>query len=123
MSNGKSYEDVLPTYEPMPEIEKEDNSALADYDMSIGSPTLEQDGPSMASQVDKWFEEAFGPLPKEEETVVETAKPFELSNEADLTGFRVKGLMDQAENYQAKAVENFDPSQFEIKGADLTQGK
>ena len=123
VSNGQSYEDVLPTYEPMPEIEKEDNSALADYDMSIGSPTLEQDGPSMASQVDKWFEEAFGPLPKEEETVVETAKPFELSNEADLTGFRVKGLMDQAENYQARAVENFDPSQFEIKGADLTQGK
>lgn len=123
VSNGKSYEVVLPTYEPMPALEKEDNSALADYDMSIGSPTLEQDGPSMVSQVDKWFEEAFGPLPKEEETVVETAKPFELSNEADLTGFQVKGLMDQAEDIQAKVVENFDPSQFEIEGASLSQGK
>ena len=50
-------------------------------------------------------------------------KPFELSNEADLTGFQVKGLMDRAEDYQAKVVENLDPSQFEIKGADLTQGK
>lgn len=123
VTNGKSYEDVRPTYEPMPEADKEDNSALADYDMSIGSPTLEQDGPSMVSEVDKWFEDAFGPLPKEEETVVETTKPFELSNEADLTGFQVKGLMDQAEDYQAKVVENLDPSQFEIKGADLTQGK
>ena len=123
VSNGKSYDDVLPTYEPMPALEKEDNSALADYDMSIGSPTLEQDGPSMVSQVDKWFEEAFGPLPKEEEIVVETAKPFELSNEADLTGFQVKGLMDQAEDIQAKVVENFDPSQFEIEGASLSQGK
>lgn len=123
VSNGKSYDDVLPTYEPMPAPDKDDNSALADYDMSIGSPTLEQDGPSMASQVDKWFEEAFGPLPKEEETVVEMAKPFELSNEADLTGFHVKGLMNQAEDYQAKAVENLDPSQFEIQGASLSQGK
>lgn len=123
VSNGKSYDDVLPTYEPMPEIEKESVERLVDYDMSIGSPTLEQDGPSMVSQVDKWFEEAFGPLPKEEETVVETAKPFELSNEADLTGFRVKGLMDQAEDIQAKVVENLDPSQFEIEGTGLTQGK
>ena len=123
VSNGQSYEDVLPTYESMPALDKEDNSALADYDMSIGSPTVEQEGTPMVSQVDKWFEEAFGPLPKEEETVVEMAKPFELSNEADLTGFHVKGLMDQAEDYQAKVVENLDPSQFEIKGADLTQGK
>lgn len=123
LSNGKSYEAVLPSYEPMPEIEKESAESLADYDMSIGSPTLEQDGPSMVSEVDKWFEDAFGPLPKEEETLVETAKPFELSNEADLTGFHVKGLMDQAEDYQAKAVENLDPSQFEIQGAGLTQGK
>jgi hypothetical protein len=123
MSNGKSYEDVLPTYEPMPEIEKDSVERLADYDMSVGSPTLEQDGPSMVSQVDKWFEEAFGPLPKEEENVVETAKPFELSNEADLTGFQVKGLMDRAEDIQAKAVENLDPSQFEIQGAGLSQGK
>lgn len=123
VSNGNSYDDVLPTYEPMPASDKEDNSALADYDMSIGSPTLEQDGPSMVSQVDKWFEEAFGPLPEEKETVVETAKPFELSNEADLTGFHVKGLMDQAEDIQAKVVENFDPSQFEIEGASLSQGK
>ena len=123
VSNGKSYEAVLPTYEPMPALEKEDNSALADYDMSIGSPTLEQDGPSMVSQVDKWFEEAFGPLPKEEETVVETAKPFELSNEADLSGFQVKDLMDKVEDYQAKVVENLDPSQFEIQGASLSQGK
>ena len=123
VSNGKFYEDVLPTYEPMPELEKESAESLADYDMSVGSPTLEQDGPAMVSQVDKWFEEAFGPLPKEEETVVETTKPFELSNEADLTGFQVKGLMDRAEDIQAKAVENLDPSQFEIKGADLTQGK
>lgn len=123
VSNGKSYDAVLPTYEPMPEVEKESAEHLADYDMSIGSPTLEQDGPSMVSQVDKWFEEAFGFLPKEEETVVETAKPFELSNEADLTGFHVKGLMDQVEDIQAKAVENFDPSQFEIQGAVLTQGK
>lgn len=123
MTNGKSYEAVLPAYEPMPEVEKESTESLADYDMSIGSPTLEQDGPSMVSEVDKWFEDAFGPLPKEEETVVETTKPFELSNEADLTGFQVKGLMDRAEDYQAKVVENLDPSQFEIKGADLTQGK
>ena len=123
MTNGKSYDAVLPTYEPMPEVEKDLTESLADYDMSIGSPTLEQDGPSMVSEVDKWFEDAFGPLPKEEETVVETVKPFELSNEADLTGFHVKGLMDQAEDYQAKVVENLDPSQFEIKGADLTQGK
>lgn len=123
VSNGKSYEDVRPTYEPMPEVEKDSAERLADYDMSIGSPTLEQDGPSMVSEVDKWFEDAFGPLPKEEETVVETVKPFELSNEADLTGFHVKGLMDQAEDYQAKAVENLDPSQFEIQGAGLSQGK
>lgn len=123
VTNGKSYEAVLPTYEPIPAPDKEDNSVLADYDMSIGSPTLEQDGPSMVSQVDKWFEEAFGSLPKEEEILVEVAKPFELSNEADLTGFRVKGLMDQAEDYQAKAVENLDPSQFEIQGAGLSQGK
>lgn len=123
MTNGKSYEDVRPIYEPMPEVEKKSVDRLADYDMSIGSPTLEQDGPSMVSEVDKWFEDAFGPLPKEDETVVETAKPFELSNEADLTGFHVKGLMDQAEDYQAKAVENLDPSQFEIQGAGLSQGK
>ena len=123
VSNGKSYEAVRPTYEPMPELEKESAESLADYDMSIGSSTLEQDGPSMVSQVDKWFEEAFGPLPKEEETVVETVKPFELNNEADLTGFQVKGLMDRAEDIQAKAVENLDPSQFEIQGAGLTQGK
>lgn len=123
VSNGKSYEAVCPTYEPMPEIEKESAEGLGDYDMSIGSPTLEQDGPSMVSQVDKWFEEAFGPLPKEEETVVETVKPFELSNEADLTGFHVKDLMDKVEDYQAKAVENLDPSQFEIQGASLSQGK
>lgn len=123
VSNGKSYEAVLPAYEPMPEVEKDSVERLADYDMSIGSPTLEQDGPSMVSEVDKWFEDAFGPLPKEEETVVETVKPFELSNEADLTGFHVKGLMDQAEDYQAKAVENLDPSQFEIQGAGLSQGK
>lgn len=123
VSNGKSYDAVLPTYEPMPALEKELAESLADYDMSIGSPTLEQDGPSMVSEVDKWFEEAFGPLPKEEETVVETVKPFELSNEADLTGFQVKGLMDRAEDIQAKAVENLDPSQFEIQGAGLTQGK
>ena len=123
VSNGKSYDAVLPIYEPMPEVEKESAESLADYDMSIGGSTLEQDGPSMVSQVDKWFEEAFGPLPKEEETVVETAKPFELSNEADLTGFHVKGLMDQAEDIQAKAVENLDPSQFEIQGAGLSQGK
>lgn len=123
VSNGKSYEDVLPTYEPMPEVEKESVESLADYDMSIGSPTLEQDGPSMVSEVDKWFEEAFGPLPKEDETVVETVKPFELNNEADLTGFQVKDLMDKVEDYQAKAVENLDPSQFEIQGASLSQGK
>ena len=123
VSNGKSYEAVLPTYEPMPEVEKDSAESLADYDMSIGSPTLEQDGQAMVSEVDKWFEDAFGPLPKEEETVVETAKPFELSNEADLTGFHVKGLMDQAEDIQAKAVENLDPSQFEIQGAGLSQGK
>lgn len=123
VSNGKSYEAVLPTYEPMPELEKDSAESLADYDMSIGSPTLEQDGLSMVSEVDKWFEDAFGPLPEEKETVVETVKPFELSNEADLTGFHVKGLMDQAEDYQAKAVENLDPSQFEIQGAGLTQGK
>lgn len=123
VSNGKSYEAVLPTYEPMPALEKESTEHLADYDMSIGSPTLEQDGPSMVSEVDKWFEDAFGPLPKEEETVVETAKPFELSNEADLTGFQVKGLMDRAEDIQAKVVENLDPSQFEIQGAGLSQGK
>ena len=123
VSNGKSYDAVRPTYEPMPEIEKESTAHPADYDMSIGSPTLEQDGPSMVSQVDKWFEEAFGPLPKEDETVVETAKPFELSNEADLSGFQVKDLMDKVEDYQAKAVENLDPSQFEIQGASLSQGK
>lgn len=123
VSNGKSYEDVRPTYEPMPEVEKDSAERLADYDMSIGSPTLEQDGPSMVSEVDKWFEDAFGPLPKEEETVVETVKPFELSNEADLTGFQVKGLMDRAEDIQAKVVENLDPSQFEIQGAGLSQGK
>lgn len=123
VSNGKSYEAVCPTYEPMPEIEKESAESLADYDMSIGSPTVEQEGTPMVSEVDKWFEDAFGPLPKEEETVVETTKPFELSNEADLTGFQVKGLMDQAEDIQAKVVENLDPSQFEIQGVDLIQGK
>lgn len=123
VSNGQSYEDVLPTYESMPAPEKEDNSALADYDMSIGSPTVEQEGTPMVSEVDKWFEDAFGPLPEEDETVVETTKPFELSNEADLSGFRVKGLMDQVEDYQAKAVENLDPSQFEIQGVSLSQGK
>lgn len=123
VSNGQSYEDVLPTYESMPTLDKEDNSALADYDMSIGSPTVEQEGTPMVSEVDKWFEDAFGPLPKEEETVVETTKPFELSNEADLTGFQVKDLMDKVEDYQAKAVENLDPSQFEIQGASLSQGK
>ena len=123
VSNGQSYDDVRPTYEPMPTPDKEDNSALADYDMSIGSPTVEQEGTPMISEVDKWFEEAFGPLPKEDETVVETTKPFELSNEADLSGFHVKGLMDQVEDYQAKAVENLDPSQFEIQGVSLSQGK
>lgn len=123
VSNGKSYDDVRPTHEPMPTLEKEDNSALADYDMSIGSPTLEQDGPAMVSEVDKWFEEAFGPLPKEDEIVVETTKPFELNNEADLSGFQVKDLMDKVEDYQAKVVENLDPSQFEIQGASLSQGK
>ena len=123
VSNGQSYEDVLPTYESMPAPEKEDNSALADYDMSIGSPTVEQDGTPMISEVDKWFEEAFGPLPEDDETVVETTKPFELSNEADLSGFQVKDLMDKVEDYQAKAVENLDPSQFEIRGASLSQGK
>lgn len=123
VSNGQSYEDVLPTYESMPAPEKEDNSALADYDMSIGSPTVEQEGTPMVSEVDKWFEDAFGPLPKEDETVVETTKPFELSNEADLSGFQVKDLMDKVEDYQAKAVENLDPSQFEIQGASLSQGK
>jgi hypothetical protein len=122
VSNGQSYEDVLPTYESMPAPEKEDNSALADYDMSIGSPTVEQEGTPMVSQVDKWFEDAFGPLP-EEDDVVETTKPFELSNEADLSGFQVKDLMDKVEDYQAKAVENLDPSQFEIQGASLSQGK
>lgn len=123
VSNGKSYEDVLPTYESMPVLDKEDNSALADYDMSIGSPTVEQEGTPMVSEVDKWFEEAFGPLPEDDETVVETTKPFELSNEADLSGFQVKDLMDKVEDYQAKAVENLDPSQFEIQGASLSQGK
>lgn len=123
VSNGQSYEDVLPTYESMPALDKEDNSALADYDMSIGSPTVEQEGTPMVSEVDKWFEDAFGPLPEDDETVVETTKPFELSNEADLSGFQVKGLMDQVEDYQAKAVENLDPSQFEIQGASLSQGK
>lgn len=123
VSNGQSYEDVLPTYEAMPALDKEDNSALADYDMSIGSPTVEQEGTPMVSEVDKWFEDAFGPLPEDDETVVETTKPFELSNESDLSGFHVKGLMDQAEDYQAKAVENLDPSQFEIQGASLSQGK
>lgn len=123
ISNGQSYEDVLPTYESMPAPDKEDNSALADYDMSIGSPTVEQEGTPMVSEVDKWFEDAFGPLPKEDETVVETTKPFELSNEADLSGFQVKDLMDKVEDYQAKAVENLDPSQFEIQGASLSQGK
>ena len=123
VSNGQSYEDVLPTYESMPALDKEDNSALADYDMSIGSPTVEQEGTPMVSEVDKWFEDAFGPLPKEDETVVETTNPFELSNEADLSGFQVKDLMDKVEDYQAKAVENLDPSQFEIQGASLSQGK
>lgn len=123
VSNGQSYKDVLPTYEPMPAPDKEDKSALADYDMSIGSSTVEQEGTPMVSEVDKWFEEAFGPLPKEDEPVVETTKPFELSNEADLSGFQVKGLMDKVEDYQAKAVENLDPSQFEIQGASLSQGK
>lgn len=123
VSNGQSYEDVRPTYESMPALDKEDNSALADYNMSIGSPTVEQEGTPMVSEVDKWFEEAFGPLPKEDETVVETTKPFELSNEADLSGFQVKDLMDKVEDYQAKAVENLDPSQFEIQGASLSQGK
>lgn len=123
MTNGKSYDAVLPAYGLMPEVEKESAEPLADYDMSIGSPTLEQDGTPMVSEVDKWFEDTFGPLPKEEEMVVETVKPFELNNEADLTGFHVKGLMDQAEDIQAKAVENLDPSQFEIQGAGLTQGK
>lgn len=123
VSNGKSYDAVCPTYEPMPALDKEDNSALADYDMSIGSPTVEQEGTPMVSEVDKWFEDAFGPLPKEDETVVETTKPFELSNEADLSGFQVKDLMDKVEDYQAKAVENLDPSQFEIQGASLSQGK
>lgn len=123
VSNGQSYEDVLPTYESMPALDKEDNSALEDYDMSIGSPTVEQEGTPMVSEVDKWFEDAFGPLPKEDETVVETTKPFELSNEADLSGFQVKDLMDKVEDYQAKAVENLDPSQFEIQGASLSQGK
>lgn len=123
VSNGQSYEDVLPTYESMPVLDKEDNSALADYDMSIGSPTVEQEGTPMVSEVNKWFEEAFGPLPEDDETVVETTKPFELSNEADLSGFQVKDLMDKVEDYQAKAVENLDPSQFEIQGASLSQGK
>lgn len=123
VSNGQSYEDVLPTYESMPVLDKEDNSALADYDMYIGSPTVEQEGTPMVSEVDKWFEEAFGPLPEDDETVVETTKPFELSNEADLSGFQVKDLMDKVEDYQAKAVENLDPSQFEIQGASLSQGK
>lgn len=123
ISNGQSYKDVLPTYEPMPAPEKEDTTALADYDMSIGNPTVEQEGVPMVSEVDKWFEEAFGPLPEDDETVVETAKPFELSNEADLSGFQVKDLMDKVEDYQAKAVENLDPSQFEIQGASLSQGK
>ena len=123
VSNGQSYEDVLPTYESMPVLDNEDNSALADYDMSIGSPTVEQEGTPMVSEVDKWFEEAFGPLPEDDETVVETTKPFELSNEADLSGFQVKDLMDKVEDYQAKAVENLDPSQFEIQGASLSQGK
>lgn len=123
VSNGQSYEDVLPTYESMPALDKEDNSALADYDMSIGSPTVEQEGTPMVSEVDKWFEDAFGPLPEDDETVVETTKPFELSNEADLSGFQVKDLMDKVEDYQAKAVENLDPSQFEIQGASLSQGK
>lgn len=123
VSNGQSYEDVLPTYESMPVLDKEDNSALADYDMSIGSSTVEQEGTPMVSEVNKWFEEAFGPLPEDDETVVETTKPFELSNEADLSGFQVKDLMDKVEDYQAKAVENLDPSQFEIQGASLSQGK
>lgn len=123
VSNGQSYEDVLPTYEPMPAPEKEDNSVLADYDMSIGSPTVEQEGTPMISEVDKWFEDAFGPLPEDDETVVKTTKLFELSNEADLSGFQAKGLMDKVEDYQAKAVENLDPSQFEIQGASLSQGK
>lgn len=123
VSNGQSYEDVLPTYESMPAPEKESAESLADYDMSIGSPTVEQEGTPMVSEVDKWFEEAFGPLPEDDETVVETTKPFELSNEADLSGFQVKDLMDKVEDYQAKAVENLDPSQFEIQGASLSQGK
>lgn len=123
VSNGQSYEDVLPTYESMPALDKEDNSVLADYDMSIGSPTVEQEGTPMVSEVDKWFEDAFGPLPEDDETVVETTKPFELSNEADLSGFQVKDLLDKVEDYQAKVVENLDPSQFEIQGASLSQGK
>lgn len=123
ISNGQSYEAVLPAYEPMPVLDKEDKSALADYDMSIGSPTVEQEGTPMVSEVDKWFEDAFGPLPDEDDVVVETTKPFELNNEADLSGFQVKGLMDKVEDYQAKAIENLDPSQFEIEGASLSQGK
>lgn len=123
ISNGQSYEAVLPIYESMPALEKEDTTALADYDMSIGNPTVEQEGTPMVSEVDKWFEEAFGPLPDDDEVVVETTKPFELSNEADLSGFQVKDLMDKVEDYQAKAVENLDPSQFEIQGASLSQGK
>lgn len=123
MTNGKSYDAVLPAYEPMPEVEKELAEPFADYDMSIGSPTLEQEGTPMVSEVDKWFEEAFGPLPEDDEPVVETTKPFKLSNEADLSGFQVKDLMDKVEDYQAKAVENLDPSQFEIQGASLSQGK
>ena len=86
---------MRPTYEPIPEGEKGSVEHLVDYDMSIGSSIFEQDGQTMVSEVDKWFEEAFGPLPKEDETVVETTKPFELSNEADLSGFHVKDLMDK----------------------------
>ena len=48
----------------MSDVEKELAENLADYDMSIGSPTFEQDGQSLVFQVDKWFEEAFGALKK-----------------------------------------------------------
>ena len=55
---------MFPTYEPVSDVEKESAESLADYDMSIGSPTLEQDGQALDYQVDKWFEEAFGALKK-----------------------------------------------------------
>ena len=45
----------------MSDVEKELAESLADYVMSIGSPTFEQDGQSLVFQVDKGFEEAFGP--------------------------------------------------------------